>query len=425
MPAIPPTVSGVEVFGEDCDSRSYVYTYFIDGEESAPSPPTQPLTIKDGDSVLVGIPVLETVGVALYRSVTGARTGGEDRREPQSIYLLVDLIFPSATEIYYYEDTKLMRNLGHELTTQEMMPPPEGLRGFTHVKSTGVLAAIGGNQVFFSENFEPYNWPLEYVLTLPHRAINIGSLDTSVFVTTSSRAYVIKGMQACEGREGRDVLDTDHPYPDIGRGHRACASTPFGLIFATLEGLAQLSSDSKVKIISSPWFSATQWQRLRPETIRMAYWRGMLMFVTDVAGFILDLDTDTYGGYQLGALSAISDRPVDLLCSNNDELLLLENGEIRQWNAGPRFRPYLWRSAELFFDGRTTPTVAKVGITGRSALTLINELGDEYTTDIVSDAPARLKRLGRYMSWRVQLTGTGEVRYLDLATANSTLSRGL
>jgi hypothetical protein len=419
-PTTAPRVDAEERQGRDSDQRSYVFTVFNRwGEESAPSPPSEPMVIADGDPAQVTFDAgPEPCMVALYRSATGSRTGGEERREAQTLYLFVGAVPAVGTSLFV--DLVRMKDLGRELLTKEVMPPPP-MRAMTHLEGTGVFAGVWGNQVFFSENYEPYNWPLEHVLTLPSRTVNIVSVDAKVFVTTASRAYVIDGAPACEPRKGRVVLDTDHPFPDIGRGPGAATATPFGMVFATAEGLMLLNHDATVKLITADWFNGQAWRKLRPETIRMTYWRGRVVFVTDVAAYMLEVDPELYKDYQPGALTEISDRPTALYRSNDDELLMLQDGKITQWDAGSQLRPYRWTSATMLFAGRVTPTRAKLGIDGAATLTLISERGAEYSTKITDETPARLKRLGRGLEWKVRLEGLGEVSYLQLGTALTTL----
>jgi hypothetical protein len=425
-PALPLAAAtvGPDRPGRDYDGRSYVYTLTNPaGEESPPSPPSNAVQAADGQAVALDLPAVGGPGlVRIYRSVTGSRTGAEERRDPWTIWLLAAAVEAGQGPVRL-EDARPMKDLGMPLQTLEDSPPPY-MRHLALVGGTGVLVGALGNRVFFSENLLPHVWPDEHVLTLPDGVANLGCLDERVLVTTGGRGFVIDGSPSCEDRKGRAVQDTDQPWPDIGRGHRSAAMTPFGLAFASVEGLALLRPDATVALLSSDWLSRDDWRALRPETARMAYWRGRLAFATDAGTFVLEIDNDTFHGYRLGALTSLSLRPTDLMVSGNGELLMLDGGRLLRFDAGPPM-PFRWRSAELRFDGKTSPTVLRLGLApGGLATVRLMALGRSWEGQAHGRHPIRLPRLGRALRCRVEIRGRDPVDFLELGTALMTLDKG-
>lgn len=423
------SITATETDGRDCSARSYVYTFVnIFGEESAPSPVSRQITVEDGTAVTVtgfetppdGYGITE---IWLYRTATGYRDYNVKEQEPLTDYLKVAEFAVGTTT---YTDTILEKNLGPALSTREYRVPPKKLRHISYLRGTGILTGVTDNMVHFSAPYLPYNWPAEYDLTLPYNIVNAVSVGSNYFVSTDSYPYVITGDGACEARKCRNVEDVDVPLPDISCGYSNSAiATPFGMVYSSKDGLVLVASNATFRIITSKWFSSDDWVKIRPDTVRLAYWRGYIFCVTDVVTFLLEIDGETYSDMRLGELVTLSDRPVDLMTNSAGELTLLgEDRLIRQWNAGDTLRPYHWESRELDFGGESSPTAAKIRTQG-TTFTLLTRWDDvSYSRYVSSEKPFRLGRLGRHLNYRIRLQGTGAVDFLALGMADLLVNRG-
>jgi hypothetical protein len=427
-PARPPSASGGGAAGEDCDARAYVYTYINGyGEESAPSPPSGLLTVRDGDPVLVS--GLEpppdgwgVVGVAVYRLATGARDVEDPDYSMLAGWLRVASLagFPPA-----YQDSVLTRRLGHALDTGRVRVPPPDLRCLRHLSGTGTLCGVTANALHFSENFRPHSWPAELDNTLPFNVANMVTLDATVLLTSDGRAYAVDASNVCEERKLKPFRDTDAPLPDIGCGHAgSCAATPFGMAFASVQGLILLRPDATYNVLTAPWYGQGQWMRMRPETARLAYWRGLLFCVTDRESLVIQMDPENRD-FQAGALATISDRPVDMTVTASGELMMLEGDTVWQWDAGDSLRPYAWDSAVLESPGDVSWTAVRAGVRGQATFVLEDEGGTARAERVLdSPRPARVPRLGRRRRWRVGFRGTGTVEWAELGTSLASLGPG-
>lgn len=428
-PSSPVTVSASETYGEDCDSRSYVYTYVNKfGEESAPSPPSASVTVRDGASVTCSGFAAPPAGwniefIVLYRTVTGSRRDQDQEQELVTAYYLVAEL---GVLVSSYSDSILARDVGPILTTDETRVPPETLRHIRHINSTGSLVGVTNNQVHFSKDFQPYNWPAAEDWTLPSNIVNMVTLDTTIFISTDGKPIVMDGSPKCGQREDRQIVDCDAPYPDISCGYTHSAIvTPFGMIYASLDGLALLKPSAQVDIITSTWFNTDEWRKLRPETVRLAYWRGYIFCVTDEISFILSIDGNTYGDYQLGALSTISDKPTDMYVTSGGELLLMEEGVIYHWDSGKQKRAYLWQSRDLEMEGNYSPTAATVKSSGMPEYYIMAPDEQRYDVKVTSEKPFRLPRLGRHRKYRIGFSGIGAIDYVRIGTMETTLTIGV
>lgn len=417
-PVSAPRVAGTQNDGRDCSARTYVYTYVNNfGEESAPSPPSSQITVRDGTVVTVSRMVMPPTGygithIKVYRTATAFRDGSEKEQQGLTDFLYVGVIALPSTS---FSDNVLERNNGHALETREVRVPPESLRQIRHITGTTVLTGVTNNQVHFSQMLEPYNWPSEFDLTLPHNIVNMVTVDQYVMVSTDSNPYVINGGPSCEARVCRAVTEGDIPLPDIACGYpNSAIATPFGMVYSSKDGLVLLTPQAAISIITSEWFSTEDWIKLRPDTVRLAFWRGYLICVTDVFAFMLEIDGTTYSDFQLGRLTEITDRPVDMIVSNSGELMMLEDDIMYQWNAGTTKRPYIWESRELTFNGDSSPTTCKVRSEPTTFRLLTPHQDLFYERFVINERPFRLGRVGRHYYYRLGFYGTGTVEFVDL-----------
>lgn len=428
-PTAPPTVAATQTDGRDCSARSYVYTYVnIFGEASAPSPVSVQLTVKDGEPVYISgiLPPPDGYAITevwLYRTATAFR---DDRTKEQEF--ITDFLKVAEIPVGQstYTDTLLEKLLGPVCNTREVRVPPQALRQIRYIRGTGVLTGVTNNEVHFSSPYQPHNWPAEYDMTLPYNIVNMVVVDSYVIVSTDGYPYVIEGAPNCEPRKCRPANDVDIPLPDIGCGYvNSAIATPFGMVYSSKDGLVLVTANAQFQIITAQWFSTDDWAKLRPDTVRLAYWRGYLICVTDMVSFMLEIDGDTYKDFQLGALVTISDKPVDMITTTTGELLMMDaDSLVYQWNAGSTLRPYIWESRELSFGGESAPTTAKIRTQGTlfKLLTPYSDLA--YERFVYDEKPFRLGRLGRHLNYRVGFYGTGNVDFIDLGMMELTVNRG-
>ena len=427
-PPVPPHASAEEMCGRASDTRSYVYTWVNQwGEESAPSPASNLVMVADGTSVSVtGISLppdgYGIVSANLYRSSTGFRPVDGKTQTPLTDYLFVATIyFPSVS----YTDTVLTKKLGMPLDTVDVTPPPDRLQNITAVEGVIRLAGSVANRVYLSENFQPYNWPVKYELTLDSSIIHMKCLDQKLYVTTSTTPYIID-VSSCDDTKCTPVTDIGRPLPDISCGHyNSAIITPFGLIYSSDPGVILIDPSARWHILTSKWLTAEQWHQLAPETARFEYWNGYLFIVTDETSFILDIDGDPYGDVRGMELSNISDAPVAMQATNTGQLMFLQDSAVWFWDKSDTFRPFEWKSRELYSPG--TETINKrsfyspAALRLRSVQTFVRVEDDHghtvYERTISGDKPVRLPKCGRHLSYRLYFTGTETVEFAELGTA--------
>ena len=405
--------------------RSYCVTYVnIFGEESAPGNPSRVISVCDGDTVVItGLPSAPSseYGVRylrLYRSasVMNSDSGGTKRAtendNPAAWFLVAEL----PVGVTEFHDSVKELDLGWALQTDDYREPPADLRQITYLRGTGVLAGVTTNMVHFSEPYQPWNWMRKSDLTLPYNIVHAVSFGTYLYVTTTANPYVIDMTKGCQ-EQCTPVYDVNISLPDIACGYaHSAVATPFGCVYVSKDGLALIKPDAQVDLLTKAYFSTEDWAKIRPETIRLTYWRGYIVFVSDKASFMLEVDPSLYGddtGAKAGNLTTFSDSPVDLIDSANDELLMMDSGFIWQWNAGNTWRRYHWESRPFDFNGLSSPNSVKLILRkGSTYFTIISADSDQQQLwgGVITDSrPHRIGRLGRHWFYKLGLDGTGVV----------------
>lgn len=442
-PTIAPNAQAEEKCSVESDARSYVYTYVnIWGEESAPSPPSNVIRVDAGDVVrVIGFerPSAEygIVAYNIYRSATGFRPPDGKVQTPLTDYLYVTTLPVNSGS---FNDTVAGNHLGAALETQYDRKPPDGMQGVTAIGDQVRLAGFRNNQVFLSEPFQPHNWPAKYDLTLDYNIVHMKALDQRLFVTTNSTPYIID-VSNCDATKCTPVTSIDNELADIGCGHPHSAEITYhGLFYATQFGIVLLQPNGEWHIMTAKWFGEDEWRKIKPHTIRMAYWEGFLFFATDVAAFLLNINGRPYGDMDGAELVTLSDKPVDMLRSSTGQLLYLQDNKIWEWDAGESYRPYIWQSRPLTQGNDAVgqsnlaaanparaamwwPTSVKLG--GNANFVLLDSHGHTaYERFLTKEKPRRLPRCGRHQWYQVRLSGIDPIYFIDLGTAHFNVNSG-
>lgn len=442
-PPSPPSAYGPENCNRETDARSYVYTYVNEwGEEGAPSPASNILSVADGTTVSVTGIAFPPDGYGikyanLYRSATGFRDVDGKQQKPLTDYFYVGTIeFPSTS----FTDNTRMSGLSMALTTHKYRMPPSGLRNICRLEGVARLAGTVRNKVYLSENFQPHNWPVKFELTLESTIIHMKALDQKLYVTTDTNPYLID-VSNCDDTKCTPVTDLGVHIPDISCGHSSSAIiTPHGLVYSSPLGVTLIDPTGKWHVLTSKWFSERDWAQVQPDTARFGYYEGFLFIITDSVSFVMDINGDPYGDRQGGELTTISDKPIDMKESSTGKLFIMQNGVVSVWDTGAQYRPFIWVSRELTgntpnsnkyrnapdAEGSTwSPSSVKIRTTDTefTLQTPVNEKA--YVRKVVGERPFRLPRVGRHLWFKARLSGTAPVELVDLGTAHFTVNAGI
>lgn len=418
LPDKPPTAEADWVQSDKARATAYLITFVNSfGEEGGGSLPSGEVSIEDGQRVRLAFryaPPIEydIKKLRIYRRETGFNTGLEKEQELSTHWFFLAELDISERE---YTDTTPIVNLGWAFEGLDTREPPARLANITALPDTAILAGSVGNKVLFSRNLQPHNWELGQELTLDDNVIALGVGGGSLYVATDGYPYRIKADIGCDKRECRDVYRYKQPHPmvncHVGAG---AVSTPYGLVYASPDGLVLLSDSPAPQIITSEVLSADDWRLLAPHTARLAYHKGALFVVTDKISFILWMDGSTYQDAKYKKMVTISDTPRDMRETRQGALLFLnEGGRVAQWNAAPTRRPYRWQSAAIdtgfVFD---LTRVRALLASGDSTVGVLSERAEITRRFAVGDTNIPFGRQGRQREFYLTARGTGEITEL-------------
>jgi hypothetical protein len=280
-------------------ARSYVYTCVSTyGEEGPPSPPSDIITSNDtGATVsLTGLATPDTTGTdhppitkkRIYRSATGG-SGNAD-------FLYVDEIDEADT---IYSDFKEDDELGETLPSLGWRKPPMFLTGLTAM-SGGLMAGFKGREVRLCEPWQPHAWPDKYSHELDYSIMAIAAVGRVLYILTTGPVYQMV------------VNDPESAVPERMPGNVPCVygeaswSTPFGVVYASVDGLYLAGPASATpQRLTGGYYDEPDWKEFIPSSLHGA-WHGGQLFI----GF------ETYGG-RVGTL-ILSQLGAEVLISTTD-----------------------------------------------------------------------------------------------------------
>ena len=265
-----------------------------------------------------------------------------------------------------YADTIADTALGIQLPTFDYIAPPGDMFGLCPLRN-GIMVALSGNSVCFSEPYQPHAWPEEYRVALDEEAIGCGVWGSSVVVGTKSRPSLITGphpelmseetldynQSAISGR-GFIGLETGVTYP-----------SPNGLVFVGAGG---------VRLLTESLLEKPDWDLYNPASlIGTTYDDRYIGFYSsggensdEQAALVVDPAEPTAAFFHLTlkAQAVFHDRELDELyyLDAADGLIKLFEGLASDLQA-------YWRSKRYVLPQKTRLTVGKVRWTANAALT--------------------------------------------------------
>lgn len=250
-PSGAPTASNDDLGTGTAEDHVYIFTYVstFSGiqEESAPSAPVTVAAWQPGDTVtLTWTDTPPTTGYnithrRLYRS------NGSD-------YLFVMEQAIAETSV---DDDLLNADLGESLTTLSFDTPPASLTGLIAMPN-GFLAGFVGNEIYFSEAYQPHAWPAAYSLTVAEQIIALAPVAQGCYVLTEGSPYFITGVSPDSMTSER----INKYAPCLSK--RSVATDGAGVMYATYNGVAY-ASGGDVKTITDQLFTQEEWQTYSPE----------------------------------------------------------------------------------------------------------------------------------------------------------------
>ena len=242
-------------------TRIYVFTYVTAyGEESQPSPVTADVSWQSGMTVtLSGFPAVPTgrsiTNQRIYRSQGAGQIG-------TNLFFLEE----RAASTSNYTDTHEPTDFQEVLPSLNYDPPPDDLAGLISIPN-GMMVGFSGNQLCFSEPYQPHAWPQKYRLTTPFPIVGLGAYGTTVVAGTTGYPYVVSGNSPDSMIEQR--IEVNLPCVN-GRG---MIDLGYTIAYPSNDGLVVVSS-SGASVATDALFTRTGWQKLLPTSLVSGQFAG-------------------------------------------------------------------------------------------------------------------------------------------------------
>ncbi|MBO4633277.1 MAG: hypothetical protein J5858_15265 [Lentisphaeria bacterium] len=264
--------------------RNYVVTYWDGRHESPPSDPSEDIEVCKGDIVNVTIgsysgghgthtPDIEDNAPAFYIY----RTGGS---LTSAGYYFVD----EKDQSGIYEDTKPDYLLQEKLSIVES--PKTGMR-FLHFFN-GALVAAKDNHVYFSEPHILNNWPSKYEYSFAADVTGMTVSGNSIIVFVEDHAPSILRGTSPEALTQTELTDGF----ECVSANSICTVAE-NTYYVSAEGLVMITSSGQYRVITTQFFSKSQWTALNPSTMKCSADNfAIRLYLSDGSIYIFDLRQD-------------------------------------------------------------------------------------------------------------------------------------
>ena len=241
---------GDSVFPVGDEDGTYLYKCVVAGTSGATEPVTWGTTI-DGDTTDGSVTWRCFKNNLLEKRIYRINTGTSYAQ-----YQLVDSIAIATT---VYADSKTDTQLSNALPSETWDYPPDELTGLTYM-SNGIVVGFVGKDLYFSEPYRPWAYPINYRLSLSSPVVSIISLGSTIIVTTEENPYAVTGI------DPNSMTPLKMPDPIANVSSRSSVGYTTGGIYAAPNGL-YLVDGSKGLLLTKDHYTVDEWSALHPETM--------------------------------------------------------------------------------------------------------------------------------------------------------------
>lgn len=271
--ANPSSTLGITVVGGvgAVVTRGYLYTFVnIWGEEGGPSPPVTAAGAADGSWNVTGI-VDPTVGETgdrvaidhkvLYRTITAASG-------TTTFFKVAEIPLGTTTYSDTSLDTVVAGNLSYENANGNLAPP--NLQGIIAMPN-GFFIGWVDSDLYFSEPYRPYSWPVEYIVSTEYPVVGLGVFGQTCAIMTQGYPAAVQGITpATTALSKTTVME-----PCLSRA--GIVTTPEGVYYPSPNGLVSITPNG-VNNITQQLITKEEWGRdFQPQFLRACrYQQGYL-----------------------------------------------------------------------------------------------------------------------------------------------------
>lgn len=404
LPAPLATPSGTatgSVSTTDFEYWAYRFTRVTAyGEESGPSPISEPVRVLVGQTVNVtgfGSALTgdeSTTAIRLYRSVVLA-----GQVSPQ-FFFVKEVAEGTSTIADDVGD-----DVGDLLETDGWERPPTDGFGACAM-ANGIIVMFSGYDVCPSEQYAPYAYKQGNRLSTDYEIVGGAPLGNEVVVLTTGNPYVLSGTST----ESLSLRKVHNPQACVSK--RSIANVGDAIVYASPDGLCAIDAAGNVAVLTGGLLSRDDWQALVPSSIHGYLHNGKYIGFYNTGSTTGSFVFDPKQGD--AALSYSTLHATGGYCDLVQDHLYLHIGtDIKRWDAAGTKMTGTWKSGVVreakprMYDrarvrASAYPVTLKV-YAAENATPLI-------TKTVADSAPFRLPRYNKTDRHEVQLeTAAGEV----------------
>ena len=392
------------------ETRVYTFTYVNSWDEesepfSAASMAASTEDVYPGESVIVTMPTAPTGNYnvtkkRIYRSASGTTS---------TSYFFVTEV-PVATTTY--TDSISGDSLNEEIPSLTWAHPPSDLAGLVGLPN-GVMAGFKGNDVYFSEPYRPFAWPVQYMQTVGYPIVGLGVIDTTVVVLTKGRPYFIQGSHP----SAMTMIEADVNQACISK--RSIVSLNNVVFYASPDGLVGLSPGGSA-VATQSMFDKYSWQALNPAELvgcrNENQYVGFLNTTSGNGGFVYDITAKTWNFHNIYATGGFNDL-------KNDALYIIKSNDLSKWDTGSALS-YTWKSKKFTFSEPKAFTCYRVQAEAYPVTIKIYREGSLIVTKSITSGSVNRIPSGLGDNWEFQVEGSVEVYNVQLAQSPMELNQG-
>lgn len=320
-------------------TRAYVYTYVnLFGEEGPPSPPIT-ATGNDNGTWTVGALVNPAFATArgithtrIYRTITG-QSGST------TFFRVVEQVVATSS----YADTIPTATVAQNALLLESTnwEPPLAMEGMIEMPN-GFFAGWSGKNIYFSEPYRPWAWPVGYTISAAYPILDCGVVDQTLVALTESAPVLVTGIQPAS----MAISKTAYIEPCVNPN--SITQAPEGVYFASQNGL-MLISPAGLAPVTRQVINRDEWQNEYVPSISsaVAFDSQYVAHGTTGTGFVFDPR-----GIQSGIIKLANFDPVKAIWSDpwTAEAHLMVGNDVYEWSrTDAPFVTATWLSKEFQF----------------------------------------------------------------------------
>lgn len=403
----------------------------------------------EGDSVTISAPLrtLESNETAfrLYRTITAIESGEQLVNTFDTDWNLVATvpIVDSAIPVFSYIDNSPTQFIPGDLLLSKNFQCPNLSHSPINfgITESGWFWATTNYEVIFSERYLSHAWPIANYLAINQvdTIVDATGFYDNVFLGTAGRPYRVNVQSSDD-----DTLHINaYPFPE----HQPCLSgtlvtAPFGALYTSVNGVVSLE-ENRMQVITRDLLNGgnilyhdcnTEFKF--QDITRAAWFNGWYIgYAPNGKIFVYQAPEDLNDVHPFQQLITM-DGPVNAApgpwAIGDYGLQIAYGTDLYYWpvpgwvrpNDNPQKLCYKWKSKKFVFPGITTFAAAKVvwDCDGEVCFKLIGDCRHIYERKVTNCNPFRLPHNWRHIEFEIEVTGTGSVSEIHVASSMQELT---